>query len=603
VLIQNFNYQIWRLNFDVIRLNDITVDADYQQQELRSPKYLISNHDEPVSIRSSTFFKQLPGVTIKRYGGPAGISQISSDGGSASQTKILLNGFDLTSAQNGSTDISQLPPQLFNTISFDLSQRQKQSGMSDGVIGIQTDFDKRYISMTAGSFGERQISGAWNLNTENKKLFFAGGHSEYEGNYPSIWRDIETSRRNNNFRQDYVFSQGQLLIPNLAYLRIIGLESQQNRGVAGQSWNPDTVSRRSDKLSLLGFQSAMMFKKGSLFGQLMRRSSEEYFDQKLGMLIRHYQHNSETNLIHLRGSIEYNAIKFIASREDRFESLSSDAVENNVHRRITQMTANLIVSLALGFRGTANIHSHQENLKSQLTHYGYSISWESKLPYLPEIFLSQESYYRIPTLNDLYWQPGGNPALLAETTQSHLASLNWIFPSTHFRILAYGKISQNLIQWMPQNAYWRPVNILEAKRSGIKASGHFQIHSNLEFNMHYGWHHSESLSGDFHNGKALRFAPNQTGMGNFRASWHRLNATFQADYIASRISMYGYPEDIILPEATFYSLGIGTTLQPISIHLKIDNISDVYYETILGYPEPPRSFSINILYNFRNPEE
>ena len=56
-----------------------------------------------------SFFTHFPGVTVRTYGGPGSIGLISIDGGSATHTSILLNGFNLGNNQTGITDLSQIP--------------------------------------------------------------------------------------------------------------------------------------------------------------------------------------------------------------------------------------------------------------------------------------------------------------------------------------------------------------------------------------------------------------------------------------------------------------------------------------------------------------
>ncbi|MCK4716623.1 MAG: TonB-dependent receptor plug domain-containing protein, partial [Candidatus Marinimicrobia bacterium] len=69
-------------------------------------------------VESRQAFSAIPGIYIKSYGGPAGISSLSLDGAPSSHTNISFAGFDLTSAQNGQLDVSQIPPNLVNNILY-----------------------------------------------------------------------------------------------------------------------------------------------------------------------------------------------------------------------------------------------------------------------------------------------------------------------------------------------------------------------------------------------------------------------------------------------------------------------------------------------------
>ena len=52
---------------------------------------------------------QIPSLEMRTYGGYAGVTSASFDGGYARHTKVLYNGIDLTDAMNGQVDLSTLP--------------------------------------------------------------------------------------------------------------------------------------------------------------------------------------------------------------------------------------------------------------------------------------------------------------------------------------------------------------------------------------------------------------------------------------------------------------------------------------------------------------
>ena len=79
--------------------------------------------------------------------------------------------------------------------------------------------------------------------------------------------------------------------------------------------------------------------------------------------------------------------------------------------------------------------------------------------------------YRLPTFNDLYWNPGGNPDLKSETSST--AELGLIFTQNIFEIniTSFFINSKNLIQWQPyENNIWKPVNIQNVENYGIEFS-------------------------------------------------------------------------------------------------------------------------------------
>src|SRR5690606_21608503 len=85
-----------------------------------------------------------------------------------------------------------------------------------------------------------------------------------------------------------------------------------------------------------------------------------------------------------------------------------------------------------------------------------------------KVFILQNIVW--PTLNDLYWTPGGNPELQQE--QNKMAGLSWErrwpFRLTH-SLTFYWKWGKNWIQWIPTElGFWRPFNTLEGQNLGIR---------------------------------------------------------------------------------------------------------------------------------------
>ena len=66
------------------------------------------------------------------------------------------------------------------------------------------------------------------------------------------------------------------------------------------------------------------------------------------------------------------------------------------------------------------------------------------------LFASIGRNYHIPSMNDLYWVPGGNPDLLAEDAWNGELGLEMKMPAfekTKIRINAFGSKTDNWIRW------------------------------------------------------------------------------------------------------------------------------------------------------------
>jgi vitamin B12 transporter len=126
----------------------------------------------------------VPGLNVVQSGGPGGISSVFIRGTNANQTKVFLDGIDVSdpSSPNGAFDYAHV-------LAFDLDRvevlRGPQSGLygSDaigGVINILTEAGEGPARVTAslegGSFGTLNETAKVGGSTENLSYFFGFGH-------------------------------------------------------------------------------------------------------------------------------------------------------------------------------------------------------------------------------------------------------------------------------------------------------------------------------------------------------------------------------------------------------------------------------------------
>ena len=82
--------------------------------------------------------------------------------------------------------------------------------------------------------------------------------------------------------------------------------------------------------------------------------------------------------------------------------------------------------------------------------------------------------YRVPTLNDRFWQPGGNPDLQPEDSWSAEIGLsgqaNKKLPVT-YELTAYRMWVDNWILWRPQGSFWSPANVKYVDVYGLEVAG------------------------------------------------------------------------------------------------------------------------------------
>lgn len=213
--------------------------------------------------------------------------------------------------------------------------------------------------------------------------------------------------------------------------------------------------------------------------------------------------------------------------------------------------------------------------------------------------LSRE--FRSPTLNEIFWQPGGNPNLLPEqgwnqelwlrTKDNKIASLTAAF--FHRRIA-------NWILWSPEDnsIIWTPKNIGLVRSYGLDLDINKSIHwGNLDATIGIGYNYNRSENRTaislpvINIGDQLVYTPLHKLRLNTSLSWNGYSSTIDATYTDT---VRGINED--LHPYTIVSFSISKQLEQGictgNIYVEIDNLLGTDYRVIERRPMPGRYFTI-----------
>ncbi len=224
--------------------------------------------------------------------------------------------------------------------------------------------------------------------------------------------------------------------------------------------------------------------------------------------------------------------------------------------------------------------------------------------------------FRRASLNELFWQPGGNPDLLPEEGILLEAGMNYSTGIRSFNIQCdisfYHTDVNDWIIWIPAyQGFWKPMNIKRVRSQGIELSlrldGHF---AGFDLFMMGGYAYTPSKNlgdpvvwGDESYGKQLVYIPLHSGnmlfnvkRNNWSFSWY-YNAyserfTTTANSITNRDRLYPYyMNDISI------SKQINTGRLQIIAEIKVNNLFDEAYHTVLYRPMPGRHYLLIVTVN------
>lgn len=222
--------------------------------------------------------------------------------------------------------------------------------------------------------------------------------------------------------------------------------------------------------------------------------------------------------------------------------------------------------------------------------------------------------YHQPTLNDLYWQPGGNPDLLPEKGMSaELGVDHTIKAGKHELEVSAGVYYSDIgdwIIWLPGfKGYWEPRNIDRVESKGMELdlslggtfgrfaysiAGHYAYTSSRNYGDPLVW-------GDEAYGKQLVYIPLHSGNLMVNLAFMGFYATYRHNSYSER---YTTSSNDITKRDWLYpyfmnDLSFGKSFRAgkvsLSAEFKIYNLFDETYHTVLYRPMPGRNYMLLLM--------
>jgi iron complex outermembrane receptor protein len=224
--------------------------------------------------------------------------------------------------------------------------------------------------------------------------------------------------------------------------------------------------------------------------------------------------------------------------------------------------------------------------------------------------------YRVPTFNDLYWAPGGNPDLKAETgwTEELTAAFHYnVKPwKINYSATVYNRTVVNMITWVPHASYWSPVNVAEVWSRGIehrlRIARTFAQRTRIIFTANVDYVRSTYERTDNPNdvalGKQLIYVPAWFGGAALTIEWRSFYATYSQQYNDLRFTTRDHLE--WLPSYSIGNAAIGwcdrkkanPEFYEINLFVRCNNIGNVQYQSVAWRPMPGRAITAGLTIDF-----
>jgi len=221
--------------------------------------------------------------------------------------------------------------------------------------------------------------------------------------------------------------------------------------------------------------------------------------------------------------------------------------------------------------------------------------------------LSVSGSYKIPTFNDRYWYPNGNPDILPEKGINYEFNTKYKIirnkNSFHIGLTGFLMEVDNWIQWVNLDI-WRPQNIKKVQNKGIEFSFENTIHiARYRLNSGINYSLTKAVEVKSYNnqsastGKQLIYTPIHLGVAFVTVDYRKWYLSTTASYTGQRYTeSYNTLEGYFLLNATF-GKSFHLKKNIISVNFKADNILNKAYQNQELYAMPGRNYGISIKYS------
>jgi iron complex outermembrane receptor protein len=572
----------------------------------------------------STLLNEQSGIFIKSYG-QGSTATSSARGGGASHTTVLWNGFAITNPMLGLNDLSLIPVNFFNQITIHYGNPCALAG--SGAIGSaielnnQPEFNsgiKTSVLFSTASFEnyKEQIQTIYSFgkSSTSVSLFNQTAKNNFPFQNSAKYNSPEENQTNNQLHQYGGMMNQSLRFSSRKILSIDGWYQNSHRQIPPTMTTDMSKAYQDDKL----FRSAANYQITKTKTILNFRAG--WFDESIryvdSLINLNSYGNAKTFLAEaeVQNSITTNQ-KISAGINNTYTTAFADEYkQNRFQNKLTAFVTYSIKNKKENISG--NMSLRNELINKQFSPPTFQISSEWKTTKSISLYASLAKVYRSPSLNDLYWIPGGNKDLKPENGFTEEAGLNWKLVPIAIGIrnwkleissTVFNQTITNWIIWLPGNGgYWTPQNIYTVWARGNETSlsceskiQNIFIKPSLNFN--YTLSSNESLlAGETIRHKQLIYVPQVTASGGIYILYKQTAVSYSHSYKGKRFTT---TDNIYFLQPYQYSkLYISQTFlmnkHQINFSLTLNNLSDESYQSIAFRPMPGRNYDLTIQYQF-----
>jgi len=550
------------------------------------------------------------GVFIKSYG-LGSIATTAIRGASAGHTAVIWNGFALQSPQLGLLDISLMPVGMVDEVSIDYGGNATLwgSGAIGGLVTLnnKNTFQKQFftsVQLEKGSFGQGQEQVNFKIGKKNWTSSTRLFHQKAENDFSySIRSDLpKRTQTNAGIEQVSILQEYYIQLSEKEILSVYGWWQHSDRNIPPTSTQNKSEATQADDF----LRTAIHWKRKTEALTLEARlgyfkEDIDYQDSAIGLqalsgfqsLITEVEGQwQRTENLNLHWGLNHT---FTTAKADGYE-----------RSPIEHRTALFAAILYQRDHWKAQLNMRQELVNEQLIPFVPSLGMEARLSNNVKLKAKISRNYRLPTLNDRFWQPGGNPDLLTEQGWSQDLTFHsfgakntsdWSYTFTVFN-----RNIDNWILWSIQQGdnYWSANNITKVWSRGLEQRIKWNYtQKDWQVNLMGGYDYIRStnevelLQPKIAKGEQLIYVPTHQAFGKLQLGIYHWQLSYRHTYTGATKGVNDNLANYQIGDVRL-QYTVPKTLFTYQFYIQINNLWNATYRVVERRPMPGRHFRVGI---------
>lgn len=595
---------------------EVTAWNQIEGKNINSQVWNTKEKGIPKGLSLDQLLQQQSLAFIRSYGA-GNLATISIRGANSSQTSLIWNGVPVNNSMLGLADVSNIPVDGFDQLTLDFGTEAILYGSSSigGNIRIESQLPFKHgygykAQVGMGSFGRRQLhfESSWSNQkfSSNTKMGSISGVNDFE------IEQINQQQSNSAISRNYL-------------MHTMGWKSSENTRIKLDYWKqsanrqvPPTIRQTASSAYQLDGSDRIVLGLKTAIGPWLIDGKVSYMTERLdyfdpGILLSSPS-SIETRFAKAEAQRHFDELKLHFGLEGRNNQAEAngyrgDLVEQNYRAVFGKLSYN-----KPNWRAEFSMRQGRFNnrwiplIPAADLQYGDPANWM--------VFAAYSGQYRIPSLNELYWRPGGNQELLPEHGWSAEIGTRKPFKygdklRSHVQLNGFYRNVDNWLQWtLPEGAsLFQALNVDEIISYGIESKWHNEFirrHWIISYDLSYTFVRSYSIK-DLRvpkraSGEQLHYLPRHRTIARLNLDFHSWNIIYSHQY---QSSMDGFNKLVNAYHLGDLSLAYHFDhyrSHQILLQFELRNVWNLDYEIIEFRPMPGRHYQLSIIYSLNKPD-